>query len=707
MARFEQFSPGEAPALVLQLNDAGEPITVPNAHLLFTAQFEHQGSDLVLTGDDGQTVVVEDYFTAETLPDLISPEGGRLYASVVESLAGPRAPGQYAQAGSPDGRQPIGQVETLEGSATAQRTDGTVVELQVGTPVFQGDVVATGSGSKVAITFIDKTVFSLSEEARMVLDELVYSPGGDDNSMLINLVQGTFVFVAGEVAPSGDMKVQTPVATLGIRGTTVIATILADGTMKASLVADPPGPDGTPGEVGSYGIFLPDASGNLVLAATVTTTGDNYVVTPTSVTGVPTVVATVPKTTSDLASDTDAIATVYQAFSAAQQRLEQIEQESTEEETDENTDDPDQQNDGDDTTGENDTTPGSGLQDSGIEDAGSDSGPAGDLGGDSESDGDSTPGFTLFETDGSTDGEGEPVLVETTPDFEPIIPDVVVDTPPVVVAPVVTNVTQNAPNVSTVNLLPEGAIVDADDDQLNVVDGSLQQTDGPALDTPPVVNNNFLEFDPSEFSDLGIDESVDLEFEFDVEDEDGEVVTQTLTLTVDGVNDAPTEDVEVPDQFLVQGGQVTVNVPLDAFDDLDTNDTLTLSATLENGDPLPAWLQFNVVAGGPGVPDTGQFIIDGTEDNRGGHRIILIGTDGEGEVATQEIEIKIDPVSTGDVQVGERSVFVDVDPRATYLRTSNDPDTVLNPLDVPNLLAEQAYSFDDPDLPPGVTLMPG
>ncbi|MEM8687990.1 MAG: hypothetical protein AAGF81_11710, partial [Pseudomonadota bacterium] len=100
-------------------------------------------------------------------------------------------------------------------------------------------------------------------------------------------------------------------------------------------------------------------------------------------------------------------------------------------------------------------------------------------------------------------------------------------------------------------------------------------------------------------------------------------------------------------------------------------------------------------------------IIDGTEDNRGGHRIILIGTDGEGEVATQEIEIKIDPVSTGDVQVGERSVFVDVDPRATYLRTSNDPDTVLNPLDVPNLLAEQAYSFDDPDLPPGVTLMPG
>ncbi len=54
----------------------------------------------------------------------------------------------------------------------------------------------------------------------MVLDELVYDPGGSDNSMLVNLVQGTFVFVAGQIAPTGEMEVQTPVATLGIRGTT-------------------------------------------------------------------------------------------------------------------------------------------------------------------------------------------------------------------------------------------------------------------------------------------------------------------------------------------------------------------------------------------------------------------------------------------------------------------------------------------------------
>ena len=55
----------------------------------------------------------------------------------------------------------------------------------------------------------------------MVLNEFVYNPGGSANSALINLVQGSITFLAGEVAHTGDMKVGTPVATMGIRGTAV------------------------------------------------------------------------------------------------------------------------------------------------------------------------------------------------------------------------------------------------------------------------------------------------------------------------------------------------------------------------------------------------------------------------------------------------------------------------------------------------------
>ena len=78
---------------------------------------------------------------------------------------------------------------------------------------------------RVGITFIDGTVFGLSSNARMVLNEMVYDPNGSNNSSLLSLVAGTITFVAGETAKHGDMKIDTPVATMGIRGTAVLVEI--------------------------------------------------------------------------------------------------------------------------------------------------------------------------------------------------------------------------------------------------------------------------------------------------------------------------------------------------------------------------------------------------------------------------------------------------------------------------------------------------
>ncbi len=86
-------------------------------------------------------------------------------------------------------------------------------------------MIQSGANSTVGITFIDGTVFGLSSNARMVLNEMVYDPNGSNNSSLISLVAGTISFVAGENAKHGDMKVDTPVATMGIRGTAVLVEI--------------------------------------------------------------------------------------------------------------------------------------------------------------------------------------------------------------------------------------------------------------------------------------------------------------------------------------------------------------------------------------------------------------------------------------------------------------------------------------------------
>src|SRR6202020_1375071 len=114
--------------------------------------------------------------------------------------------------------------------------NGVSIILNQGDNVEKGDVVQSGSNSTLGVTFIDGTVFGLSSNARMVLNEMIYDPNGSSNSSLISLVAGTISFVAGETAKHGDMKVDTPVATMGIRGTAVLVEI----------DFDVPGQNGTP-----------------------------------------------------------------------------------------------------------------------------------------------------------------------------------------------------------------------------------------------------------------------------------------------------------------------------------------------------------------------------------------------------------------------------------------------------------------------------
>jgi hypothetical protein len=142
---------------------------------------------------------------------------------------------------------PIGRVVVATGSATIERASAIIVQAsvsgqlgqaKVGDLVYQGDVVATGADGRLGISFTDGTSFNLSSNARMALSEFVYEPNGTSNSTLFNLTKGTFTFVAGKVAKTGDMKIDTPVATMGVRGTTPHVEISDDGTVKFSTLIE-------------------------------------------------------------------------------------------------------------------------------------------------------------------------------------------------------------------------------------------------------------------------------------------------------------------------------------------------------------------------------------------------------------------------------------------------------------------------------------
>jgi hypothetical protein len=134
------------------------------------------------------------------------------------------APAAAPADAQPASDEPIGNVATLTGSATVTRNNA-ATPLKVQDDIFLNDVVQTSANSTLGVTFNDATTFNLTANARITIDNYVYEDGGKQNSALFDIARGTVAFVAAEVAHTGDMKISTPTATLGIRGTTGLVEV--------------------------------------------------------------------------------------------------------------------------------------------------------------------------------------------------------------------------------------------------------------------------------------------------------------------------------------------------------------------------------------------------------------------------------------------------------------------------------------------------
>lgn len=135
-----------------------------------------------------------------------------------------------------------------------------------------------------------------------------------------------------------------------------------------------------------------------------------------------------------------------------------------------------------------------------------------------------------------------------------------------------------------------------------------------------------------------------------VEDSEGESITESFTLTVVPVNDAPFVVNPIGDQAV--NASYVLSIPVSAvlgelFDDID-GDELSISAMLENGDPLPAWAEMvdDSLVFNPMIEDTGCV------------NIVVVATDPDGATATDTFQICVDgyPVSAGQIAAGEFTV---------------------------------------------------
>ena len=120
----------------------------------------------------------------------------------------------------------IGEVSELSGVAAQIERSGTEIVADLATDIQSMDEVETTNG-RLKIAFVDETEVSLTEHTYLEINEYVYDPDPNKSKMALNFAQGTARFATGKLGlvPRENISIQTPTATIGIRGTDFTTTV--------------------------------------------------------------------------------------------------------------------------------------------------------------------------------------------------------------------------------------------------------------------------------------------------------------------------------------------------------------------------------------------------------------------------------------------------------------------------------------------------
>ena len=121
---------------------------------------------------------------------------------------------------APAAANDVGVVKVSKGDVSVERA-GRRILAQVGTRISEGDVVATGLDGSVGITFQDNTLLSMGPGSSLVIEKFAFDSTTHKGVFDTSLRRGTLAAVSGKIAKQSPdaMKVRTPAAVLGVRGT--------------------------------------------------------------------------------------------------------------------------------------------------------------------------------------------------------------------------------------------------------------------------------------------------------------------------------------------------------------------------------------------------------------------------------------------------------------------------------------------------------
>jgi hypothetical protein len=119
----------------------------------------------------------------------------------------------------------VGDIGKIKGSGALERGKEVIVAKK-GVAVQMQDTAVTAKAS-MRIDFIDETRVDITAHSRLLIDDFVYDPANDVGSLSIKATLGTVRYASGQIAKKykQNVKIRTPSATIGVRGTDFIMVV--------------------------------------------------------------------------------------------------------------------------------------------------------------------------------------------------------------------------------------------------------------------------------------------------------------------------------------------------------------------------------------------------------------------------------------------------------------------------------------------------
>ena len=136
----------------------------------------------------------------------------------------------------------IGTVTEQSGPTEIKR-EKNVIPSELSSKVEMNDTVTTAN-AKTGITFEDNTQVHITEQSKLVIDNFVYDPNKGAGKLAVKIALGTVKYTSGQIAKNDpqQVKVETPSATIGVRGTDFTSTV--DEIGRSTIILLPSCPTG-------------------------------------------------------------------------------------------------------------------------------------------------------------------------------------------------------------------------------------------------------------------------------------------------------------------------------------------------------------------------------------------------------------------------------------------------------------------------------